>query len=319
MAVAAGIIIADGNIDNTSRFWVYINDQCANPWGCGVGVGLMNPVLMVTKNGNGTVTSSPLGIQCGIDCVEAYTPNTSVTLTAADAPDATFTGWSGCDIVNGNQCTVTMTASKTVAANYATTTYTLTINKRGSAASIGTVTSDDPAQIINCGMVCSAAFPAGAKVTLTAALSPDYIFKGWSGTCAGEEPCTVKMTKDISVNALFVKENAKNRSFELYLSASKIPNNWNVSSNLSKVDGKNAYALAGVSSFGFINTTAVTKTLTQPLSPLNGKAGDPVIFSFGVKGYNIPTTPGVCQGQAMLYNGSTLVMSKIPELSIWHV
>jgi IPT/TIG domain-containing protein len=37
--------------------------------------------LNVSKTGNGTVTSTPAGIQCGADCSEAYPNGTVVTLT----------------------------------------------------------------------------------------------------------------------------------------------------------------------------------------------------------------------------------------------
>jgi hypothetical protein len=47
--------------------------------------------LTVFTSGNGTVTSNPTGIDCGLDCSESYTYNTVVTLTAT-ARDSTFTG-----------------------------------------------------------------------------------------------------------------------------------------------------------------------------------------------------------------------------------
>ena len=53
--------------------------------------------LTVNKSGpgSGTVTSSPLGINCGSDCSEAYANNTQVILTASPSTGSTFTGWSG--------------------------------------------------------------------------------------------------------------------------------------------------------------------------------------------------------------------------------
>src|SRR2546428_97530 len=45
--------------------------------------------------GNGTVTSSPAGIDCGATCSAAYDSGTVVTLTATPASGSTFTGWSG--------------------------------------------------------------------------------------------------------------------------------------------------------------------------------------------------------------------------------
>jgi hypothetical protein len=64
------------------------------------------------------VTSSPAGISCGTDCANNYVVNTTVTLTATPAFLNVFTGWTGCDSVNGNVCTVQMTAAKAVTANF---------------------------------------------------------------------------------------------------------------------------------------------------------------------------------------------------------
>lgn len=53
--------------------------------------------LSVTKagNGDGTVTSSASGIDCGLGCSEPYTCGTRVTLTAAPDGTSMFTDWSG--------------------------------------------------------------------------------------------------------------------------------------------------------------------------------------------------------------------------------
>jgi alpha-tubulin suppressor-like RCC1 family protein len=68
--------------------------------------------------GNGTVTSSPAGINCGADCSEAYVTGTAVTLTAHPTGVSLFNGWTGCDAVNGASCTVTMNAAKSVTASF---------------------------------------------------------------------------------------------------------------------------------------------------------------------------------------------------------
>jgi hypothetical protein len=76
--------------------------------------------LTVTKSGigAGTVTSSPAGVSCGTDCSGDFPVNTTVTLTAAPAFLSFFTGWTGCDTVNGSTCTVVMTTGKTVTASF---------------------------------------------------------------------------------------------------------------------------------------------------------------------------------------------------------
>src|SRR5262249_43966381 len=52
--------------------------------------------LTVVKagTGGGTVTSSPVGLNCGSTCSTPFDFGTSVTLTASAANDSSFTGWS---------------------------------------------------------------------------------------------------------------------------------------------------------------------------------------------------------------------------------
>ena len=56
-------------------------------------VGTATLKVGTTGNGNGTVTSSPSGINCGGDCSEAYPVGTVVRLTATAASGSTFDGW----------------------------------------------------------------------------------------------------------------------------------------------------------------------------------------------------------------------------------
>ncbi|MBA4374085.1 MAG: hypothetical protein C0402_14635 [Thermodesulfovibrio sp.] len=50
--------------------------------------------LTISKDGNGTVTSSPPGISCGADCTDNYS-GVEVTLTATPDTGLGFAGWSG--------------------------------------------------------------------------------------------------------------------------------------------------------------------------------------------------------------------------------
>jgi len=84
--------------------------------------------LTVTKAsplgiGDGTVTStsspaSPTQINCGPTCSASYASGTVVTLTATPNSLSIFNGWSGCDTVSGTTCTVTMSAARSVTANF---------------------------------------------------------------------------------------------------------------------------------------------------------------------------------------------------------
>jgi len=76
-------------------------------------------------------------------------------------------------------------------------TFSVAINKLGAGS--GTITST-PAGI-DCGTTCTGQFPQGSTVTLTAAPNPHSVFAGWSGDCAGIDPCSP--TNRATVTATF--------------------------------------------------------------------------------------------------------------------
>ncbi len=78
--------------------------------------------------GNGTVTSSNPGINCGSDCSENYSSGTSVTLTANPVTGHSFGGWSGACSGTNLTCTVSMTQARNVTATFnLPATYTLSL------------------------------------------------------------------------------------------------------------------------------------------------------------------------------------------------
>lgn len=159
-------------------------------------------VLQVALSGNGTVTSSPAGINCGADCSQSYASGTAVTLTATPATGYTFSGWNGGGCSGASTCTVSMTAATTTTATFTATTYALTVAVTGS----GTVSSS-PAGI-NCGTDCTETYTSGTSVTLTATPATGYTFSGWSGAgCTGTGACTVSMSAARSVSATFTATN----------------------------------------------------------------------------------------------------------------
>ncbi|MDC4206852.1 MAG: InlB B-repeat-containing protein [Candidatus Manganitrophus sp.] len=155
--------------------------------------------LTVTKTGNGTVTSSPTGINCGTDCSESYTINSSVTLTANPDADSDFTGWSGACTGTGN-CVVTMDVAKSVTATFTLKTFSLTVTKTGTGN--GPVTSSPTG--INCGSDCNQTYNINTQVTLTASANNSSIFTGWGGACTtATGTCVVTMDAAKTVTANF--------------------------------------------------------------------------------------------------------------------
>jgi len=133
--------------------------------------------LTVTRSGNGsgTVTSAPVGINCGADCTEGYNHGTQVTLTATPAMGSAFAGWSGDpDCSDG---VVTMQSAKTCTALFNPQFVTLTVSRAGTGS--GTVTSTPGG--INCGSDCSEAYSFGTQVTLAPIPGANSVFFAWSG------------------------------------------------------------------------------------------------------------------------------------------
>ena len=156
-------------------------------------------VLTVSKTGNGTITSTPAGINCGATCSAPFAIGSSVTLTAAPSAGSVLTGWSGGCSGVGPTCTITMDAATTVGATFSTTPpLTVSLSGGGSVASspVG----------ISCGASCTANFALGSTVTLTATPAVGQVFTGWSGFCAGTSTtCTVAMNMVSNVTATFAQ------------------------------------------------------------------------------------------------------------------
>ena len=162
------------------------------------------PTLTLAKagSGQGTVTSSAPGIDCGpasTSCAASYDSGTALTLTASPAAGSTFSSWSGCDAANGSVCSLTLNASRTVTSTFSAVSYMLTVSKTGT----GNVTSSPSG--INCGGSCSASFASDTVVTLTATPGPLSIFTGWTGCdSTSGSTCTVTMSAAKSVSASFI-------------------------------------------------------------------------------------------------------------------
>jgi hypothetical protein len=76
--------------------------------------------LIVSTVGNGTVVSSPSGINCGATCSASFTTGSTVTLVATPAAGSSFTGWGGaCYQATTGTCQFVINFGEVVVANFA--------------------------------------------------------------------------------------------------------------------------------------------------------------------------------------------------------
>lgn len=157
-----------------------------------------------TGAGSGSVNSNFVNntqINCPSLCSADFDVDTTIVLTATASYGSVFTGWSGGGCSGEAPCTLTMSAAKTVQANFVPGYVLSVITDQTYGA--GKVTSN-PAGI-DCGATCRAVVSPGGSVTLTAIPEAGSLFVGWSGdACAGTASCSVLMNQPRSVKAAFV-------------------------------------------------------------------------------------------------------------------
>jgi hypothetical protein len=158
--------------------------------------------LTVTKAGSGTVTSVPVGIECGSTCTVSRNEGEALTLTATPAAHFQLTGWSGACSGVGT-CEVTFgSTNPSVTATFAQITHPVAVAVTGA----GSVTAGSGG-ISGCtesGGTCSGAYPETSEVTLTASPDAHHEFTGWTGctTQSGTE-CKVAVEAAENVTAAF--------------------------------------------------------------------------------------------------------------------
>jgi hypothetical protein len=159
--------------------------------------------VLTTGAGSGSVSSTPLGIDCGASCAAEFEAGATVTLTPTVGAGAKFAGWSGACTGTGG-CQVTMSEAKTVGAAFdvGSGDAMLTVSKAGSGS--GSVKSAQSG--INCGAVCAGEFKLGQTVTLFPVAATGSKFERWGGDCADAGTaltCKVAMSDNRTVSASF--------------------------------------------------------------------------------------------------------------------
>jgi hypothetical protein len=159
--------------------------------------------LTVSVTGPGGVSSSDGVFSCGNKCYGVYAPGTTVTLTAKPSSGSVLAGWGDACAGNAPTCTVTLDAEHAVTATFVPLV-TLSVGRSNPGTVDATPSGAD--RTLSCGKACSAKFPAGTVVTLTATPPAGATFVGWSGGCSGASTtCSLNVVKDTSVTAAFGK------------------------------------------------------------------------------------------------------------------
>jgi hypothetical protein len=165
-------------------------------------------VVVVSKSGNGTVTSvRSSAIDCGSRCRAVLPQGTALTLAAK--PEGSFDFWGGECSGSARQCQVVVEKRTIVRARFAASDPTAKGNDvRLTVAGRGIVRSD-PAGLIECGSVpsrssCATVLTRG-RLTLLATPAPDSIFVRWTGAagCSTSTTCQIDVGAPRSIAATF--------------------------------------------------------------------------------------------------------------------
>jgi len=139
---------------------------------------------MVSPAGSGAVTRTP--------DQPTYHTGDEVTLTAVPNPGWSFTSWTGDANGNTNPLIVTMTANKSITANFTQNEYSLTVSINPPDRGVVTKSPNKPIYFY------------GETVILTAIPNPGWHFSSWSGNATGgTNPLTLIIAGNVSITANF--------------------------------------------------------------------------------------------------------------------
>jgi hypothetical protein len=100
-------------INSVGAEYEFSSNEIVVPW-------LATLSVSKTDGGSGSVSSAPLGIDCGVSCSALFEEGTVVTLTAVADSGSEFTGWSGACSGTG-PCVFTLGEDAEVVAGFAST------------------------------------------------------------------------------------------------------------------------------------------------------------------------------------------------------
>jgi len=170
--------------------------------------------LAASVSGQGTVSSNPMGIDCGTsnsgECNARFAKGTPVELQPLSVDGWQFQEWTG-DCTGSSACQIVMDGSKSVGVVFAPkppSVFKLAIDNLGGGSVVSRSTPDNPLQI-DCGKSCSADYPISTQVDLAPTAEPGYRFAGWQSctqsgdTVTYDNHCQLTVTGGRAINAKF--------------------------------------------------------------------------------------------------------------------
>lgn len=101
-------------------------------------------------------------------------------------------------------------------------------------------------------------------------------------------------------------ERTVNGGFNTYAGASRTPSRWSAL-QFTVTDGKDTnIKREGTASVKIIGNSEIQKTLTQTLL-VSGAGGEPLVYSYWVKGSSIPALGNICNGMVILYKAGVVI------------
>ena len=120
--ISASVFTDNGNMSgNVVVGFMTVTVEGPASEGCPTSTATSNLSVDVTAGAaDGTIVSSPSGINCGSICSAAFATSSSVAITAVPNTGKSFLGWANCPSVSGGglTCTVVLTSDMTVNASF---------------------------------------------------------------------------------------------------------------------------------------------------------------------------------------------------------
>jgi hypothetical protein len=157
--------------------------------------------LTVAVNGQGRVTSSPAGIDCGATCVADFPTNERVLLTAIPEPGWRFDNWGDACSGPDPNCLVELAQDTTVLPRFVPEP----VLHRVTVSVVGGGQVQSTPSGIDCPSTCSVEFEEGTSLLLEQQAAPGFVFAGWtSSVSCGTVACAFTVDGPVEVEALFV-------------------------------------------------------------------------------------------------------------------